>query len=167
MKAKILRTIISLFVFGLLTSCASIIHGPTQKIDITSQPVGAKVFIDGIDYGVTPTYVNLMRKGRMEDESRDKKEYLVRIELEGYIPYVLKLKREMDGWFLGNILFGGVIGIIVDASTGAMYKLTPDQIVAQMWKSTAVNYRKNDNIYLAITLIPDPTWEKIGCLKKI
>jgi hypothetical protein len=30
----------------------------------------------------------------------------------------------MDGWYIGNILFGGVIGfLIVDPATGAMWKL--------------------------------------------
>lgn len=37
----------------------------------------------------------------------------------------------MDGWLLGNLLIGGLIGIIIDASNGSMYKLTPDQVIAQ------------------------------------
>ena len=34
----------------------------------------------------------------------------------------------MDGWYIGNILFGGLIGmLIVDPATGAMYNL-PDRV---------------------------------------
>ena len=75
----------------------------------------------------------------------------------------------MDGWFLGNLIFGGIIGIIIDASNGAMYKLNPDQIIAQLGKSTSETGMKgeNDNIYVFVTLKADPSWEKIGSLKKI
>lgn len=35
----------------------------------------------------------------------------------------------MDGWYFGNILFGGLIGfLIVDPATGAMYTLKPDTL---------------------------------------
>jgi hypothetical protein len=90
------------------------------------------------------------------------------MEMEGYYPYEMKIKREMDGWFLGNLLFGGLIGIIVDASNGAMYKLTPDQVVAQMGKTTAMNSNKTDDkIYVAVTLDIDPAWERIGTMEKV
>ena len=73
----------------------------------------------------------------------------------------------MDGWFLGNIIFGGLIGIAIDAGNGSMYKLNPDQIVAQMGKTTAsVASEKNGDMYITVTLHPDPSWEKIGALSK-
>ncbi len=156
-----------LTVIGLMTSCASIIHGPNQSVDFSSQPSGAKITIDGKDYGVTPKSVDLRRKGRLKGEISDKKEYAVKIEMEGFYPYEIKIKREMDGWFLGNILFGGLIGIIIDAGNGAMYKLTPDQVVAQMGKTTAMNINKaDDKIYVAVSLDIDPSWEKIGTMEK-
>jgi hypothetical protein len=35
----------------------------------------------------------------------------------------------VDGWYFGNLLFGGLIGLlIVDPATGAMYKLEPNEI---------------------------------------
>ncbi|KGQ53534.1 hypothetical protein IO44_11000, partial [Gallibacterium anatis str. Avicor] len=34
---------------------------------------------------------------------------------------------KIDGWYIGNILFGGIVGLlIVDPITGAMYKLPPE-----------------------------------------
>lgn len=150
-----------------LTNCASIIHGPTQPIDITSQPSGAKITIDGNLHGTTPHAVLLKRKGRMKGESSDKKEYALKIEMDGYFPYEIKLKRELDGWFFGNILFGGIIGIIVDASNGAMYKLNPNQVIAQMGKQTASNNKGDGTLYIAVTLHPDPSWTKIGTLSSI
>ena len=165
--------VIKLVCFSILSisilSCASIIHGPSQNVDFSSQPAGAKITIDGNNYGVTPKTVPLRRKGRLKGETGDKKEYEVKLELAGYYPYELKIKREMDGWFLGNLLFGGLIGIIIDASNGSMYKLNPDQIIAQLGRTTGKADIKGerDNIYVFATLKADPSWEKIGTLKKI
>lgn len=165
MKKTFFRSSFALASIILITSCASIIHGPTQTVNFASQPTGAKITIDGKDYGNTPKTVDLRRKGRLKGEISTKKEYSVKIELEGFYPYELKIKREMDGWFLGNILFGGLIGIIIDASNGAMYKLTPDQLIAQLGKSTAMNMNEGE-IYIAATLTVDPSWKKIGNMEK-
>jgi len=163
---KRLRITSSLLALFLLGSCASIIHGPNQSIDFSSQPTGAKIFIDGKEYGITPKTVDLKRKGRLKGEISSKKEYAVKVELEGFYPYEVKLKREMDGWFLGNIIFGGLIGIIIDASNGAMYKLNPDQVIAQMGKSTSMISSKDEKVFVAVTLEADPSWQKIGQLSK-
>lgn len=168
MKKTTQNLLLTFLVIALLTSCASIIHGSKQSVNFSSIPPGAKIVIDGKDYGITPKSIELKRKGRLKGEDSNKKEYNVTIELDSYYPYEIKITREMDGWFLGNLLFGGLIGIIIDASNGAMYKLTPDQVIAQMGKATAMNYKEiDDNVYIAVTLNPDPNWEKIATLKKV
>ena len=74
----------------------------------------------------------------------------------------------MDGWLFGNLLFGGLICVIVDAATGAMYKLTPNQMAAQLQESTTKKITEEDKqLYFAVSLNIDPTWEKIGCMEKI
>ena len=164
---KIRITIIGILTL-IMSSCASIIHGPTQMINFSSQPSGATVTIDGKEYGKTPQSIELRRKGREKGDKSKKQQYDVKIALDGYYPYELKVKREMDGWFLGNLFFGGLIGIIIDASSGAMYKLTPEQVIAQMnSNSTAMIDVKEDRIYLEATMKIDPNWEKVGQLEKI
>lgn len=146
------------------SNCASIIHGPMQSVDISSQPSGAKITINDQFMGTTPKTFSLRRKGYMKGEPKRNKEYVAKIELDGYYPYELKIKRQMDGWFLGNLLFGGVIGIAIDAGNGAMYKLNPDQIIAQL-KSEGSNsgrIENNDDLHIAVVLKADPSWEKIG-----
>ena len=164
MKIKIIAIILTFF---LATSCGSIIHGSSQLVTFSSQPPGATITIDGKQYGKTPQSISLKRKGRLKGENSNKKSYDVKVSLEGYYSYDIKINREMDGWFIGNVLFGGLIGIIVDASNGAMYKLTPNQIIAQMNRSTAMNSTDKDQIYFAVTLEVDPSWEKIGQLEKV
>lgn len=167
MKTYFHYSLITLPLVALVMSCASIVHGPTQSVDFSSQPAGAKITIDGKDYGVTPKSVDLRRRGRLKGENSEKKEYAVKIELDGYYPYEIKIKREMDGWFLGNIIFGGLLGIIIDAGNGSMYKLTPDQVIAQMGRANAMILNKDDDkVYVAVTFHIDPNWEKIGEMKK-
>jgi len=152
----------------LLSSFASIIHGPSQVVDFSSQPNGATITIDGKEYGKTPQSILLKRKGRRKGENSRKQGYNVQVTLDKYYPYDFKIKREMDGWFLGNLLFGGIIGIIIDATNGSMYKLTPNQVNAQMKSnSTAMSTVDDDRIYVAVTMDINPNWEKIGTLKRI
>ena len=43
---------------------------------------------------------------------------------EGYGKQVATISAELDGWYIGNIVFGGLIGmLIVDPATGAMWRL--------------------------------------------
>lgn len=164
MNTKILLPLLTI-VF-LFSGCAFIMHGRFQTVDFTSQPKGAKVIIDGKEYGTTPQSVSLRRIGRLKGEPLEKLFYNVKIELDGFYPYELKVKRELDGWFFGNILIGGLVGLIIDSATGSMYKLNPDQVIATLEKMTSLNERGEDKIYIAITLTPDPSWEKIGELTK-
>ena len=54
--------------------------------------------------------------------------HIVRIELDGYEPYEFMIDRRVSGWVAGNILFGGLIGVAIDAATGSMYRLDPSEV---------------------------------------
>lgn len=138
----------------LTTGCASIIHGTSQNIDIASDPTGATILIDDEEVGTTPFVAGLKRKERKT----------IRIELDGYSPYEVALDRKLDGWYFGNILFGGIIGLVVDAANGAMYKLTPSQIDAHLSGGSTASLSGDDTIYLAVVLVPQPDWERIATL---
>jgi len=141
-----------LFVSG----CATIIHGSKQTVGISSNPSKAQVSIDGQLVGETPVSTRLTRGDH----------HLVKIELPGYMPYETNLIRKVDGWIAGNIVFGGLIGLAVDAITGGMYKLTPEQIQSELMNQTAEAV-KSDNVYLFITLNPNPEWEMVYTLNRI
>src|SRR5256885_14019069 len=99
-------------------ACASIIHGTHQDVGISSNPTAAHVTVDGQQTGTTPVVAHLTRKDN----------HIVRLELPGYKPYEATLTRGVSGWVWGNIVFGGLIGLAVDAISGGMYKLTPEQL---------------------------------------
>jgi hypothetical protein len=139
-----------------IQSCGTIIHGTTQQIGISSNPSNASVTINGQQFGNTPMIIHLGRKDS----------HLVRIQLDGYHAYETTLTRSVSGWVWGNIVFGGLIGLVIDASTGGMYKLTPDQITAEMRVRSNMASAGQDGLFLAVVLEADPSWEKIDALAR-
>src|SRR5579859_5446710 len=87
-------------------ACASIIHGTGQKLNIASVPAGATVSVDDEVVGVTPVVAKLHRNDPHTNV----------VKLEGYQPFQIKTTRHMDGWVLGNLVFGGPLGLIIDFS---------------------------------------------------
>ncbi|WP_413533022.1 PEGA domain-containing protein [Empedobacter brevis] len=138
-----------------LTSCATIISGSKQNVSFTSNPSKATVYINESEIGKTPIETKLERK----------KNYNVKIVLEGYEPFETKLTKKFNAWYIGNILFGGIIGLVIDPITGAMFKLTPQQIEAEMAQGTVFKQKGND-IYFTVKLDIDPSWQKVAQLKK-
>ena len=61
----------------------------------------------------------------------------MKIELPGYQPAESTITRGTSRWVLGNLLFGGLIGVVVDATSGGLYALTPEQISATLTASPA------------------------------
>jgi hypothetical protein len=152
------ENLVLLLVISILSSsCATIMLGTTQEVSISSNPTGALVTNNGLQLGKTPVVADLKRKGN----------HRIKIELEGYQPYEVMLSRSTSGWVFGNIIFGGIPGLIVDVVTGAMYILKPEQIQAELKKQGASFTLSESQMLITVTMSPDPTWQKIGDLTKI
>lgn len=140
-----------------LTSCATIINGTRQSVGIASNPTNASIWVDQTYVGCTPIVIEMSRKDN----------HIVRLELDGYQPYEATFSRHISGWVFGNILFGGLIGLAVDAISGGIYRLTPEQVQAEL-RSNNIAYSKNSKeSYIAVVLKPDPSWIKVGDLVAI
>lgn len=136
--------------------CATIMQGSSEQISVASTPTGAQVFVDGREAGITPMIANLSRKDR----------HVLSIRMDGYRPYELPIARSVSGWVAGNLVFGGVPGLIVDAVTGGMYKLTPTQVTATLGEGAATLGRDDGAIVVAVVLGADPAWQKVGQLER-
>ena len=150
----IVRAAIGLLGFG-LGACASIIHGTHQDVGITSAPTGAMVTIDNVRSGNTPVIAKLTRK----------ENHIVRIEMAGYQPIDLTLTHSVSGWVWGNVAFGGLIGLAVDAIDGGMYKLSPEQLTASLSATHASARQVGDGVYLFVVLKPQSDWVKVAQLQ--
>lgn len=84
--------------------------------------------------------------------------------MEGYEPYEVSFTRSTSGWVWGNIVFGGVIGLAVDAISGGLYKLSPEQVQAELRRSDDVarTIRPSEGgVYVFVTLEPRVEWERL------
>ncbi|MGP9812894.1 translation initiation factor 2 [Rhodopseudomonas sp. NSM] len=113
----------------LLSGCASVTRGTTETISIASTPSGALANVAGTDAPfscVTPCVVEVNRNA----------DITVSLSKEGYEPQIIPLTREISGGggagFAGNILLGGVVGMGVDAATGAAMDHKPNPVVVTL-----------------------------------
>ncbi len=150
-----LDVIAAVLIIGLLAGCASIMHGKMQSVSISSTPEGATVTVDNRAVGTTPVSAELTRKD----------EHIVRISLEGYTTATIPLIRKTSGYVWGNIFFGGLIGLAVDAMNGAMYKLEPEQLAITLDRDQS-SANKSGMLHIVTVLKPRPDWVKIGQLQR-
>lgn len=136
----------------LLSGCATIFEGGTQPVTFKSVPEAASISIvnragEKIHLGTTPATVTLKRgAGYFKAEK-----YTIHIEKEGYAPKDLIVTGSMNGWYVANLLFGGLVGLlIVDPVTGAMYDLAPDTVSATL---DAMNVKTSANDHSLIVVL--------------
>jgi hypothetical protein len=105
-----------------INGCASVTRGTKDTLVVESDPAGAKVRLSTGQEGRTPTSFQLPRK----------KAFDVFIEKDGYEPLTVHVSSQISGkggaGLAGNVLVGGVIGLGVDAMTGAAKDLKPNPI---------------------------------------
>ena len=116
----------------LVIGCASIIHGGTQDVTVSSEPGAARVSVyDRYNHeiwtGTAPCTIPMDRG----DGFLKKAHYRIEVAKEGYEPNSVYISSSLDaGWYLvGNFFIGGLVGwLIVDPASGAMWRLKPKEI---------------------------------------
>jgi hypothetical protein len=109
----------------LLSSCASIVSRPSRDVSIQSTPPGLSFAVinkhgETIHTGSTPQIVNLSARGGYFVPAK----YTVQVSRAGKVVGTQQVTAGMNGWYAGNIILGGLVGLlIVDPLTGAMYRM--------------------------------------------
>jgi hypothetical protein len=65
-------------------------------------------------------------------------DYMVTIEYAGYQSENIVIRRDIAGWFWGNILLGGVIGMVIDYATNNMWVHSPTIINLDLTKLSSL-----------------------------
>jgi len=124
-----MRQLVIAAVCAALGGCASVTRGTTENISIASTPSGAQADIVGLEIPtqcITPCVVQAKRNA----------DITVTISKEGYDPQIIPLTKEITGsggaGFAGNLLLGGVIGMGVDAATGAAQDHRPNPVIVTL-----------------------------------
>jgi hypothetical protein len=141
---------ITLAAIALTASCASILSDSVYPVNVSSDPSGANFVVSNrageeVESGTTPQVINLKSSsGYFKGET-----YQIVLSKPGFSDQVYTVSSSLDGWYWGNLLLGGLIGmLVVDPVTGAMYKL-PDRIDVPLSESTAMNGETDMSIMIA------------------
>jgi hypothetical protein len=117
----------------LFTGCASIFDGGPKTVRVNSDPTGAKVTVfnrDGneIYSDRTPATFRLERSsGFLQGEN-----YKFVFDMPGYEKRQMYVMSSLDGWTIGNFVFGGLIGLGIDGATGDIFTLSPRQLTCTL-----------------------------------
>jgi hypothetical protein len=105
-----------------VSGCASVTTGRYQHVPIDSHPQGADVTVSSGFRGITPCSFQLPRN----------MDHVVNIAKKGYRTAQVQLRRTIAGSTAGNLLIGGIIGLGVDAMTGACWKIIPENVYVDL-----------------------------------
>jgi len=103
-----------------VASCATLFKGTSQEVHFNSNPQKARVIVNGVDMGETPTALKL----------ETKKNYTITFTADGYKPKTHTISNHVGaGWIILDV-FAGLFGVIIDAATGAWYSLDQSNVDA-------------------------------------
>jgi hypothetical protein len=125
----------------LVSSCATIINGSKQNINIQSLTSDSKIFVDDKELGKDKVSIHLKRA----------KNHTIAIKKEGYETKHIQLRKEIvpgkliSDSLLAYLLLGltgygaaGAAWIIIDASTGSWYSFKQDTFIVELEKHQTV-----------------------------
>lgn len=130
------------------TGCATIATGGggRQTVKVVSEPPGANVIVDGVSVGPAPVDLVLSRKS----------EHFVVLQSPGYEPALLTIRSRFNPWVVGNIVVGGLIGVVVDVVTDATWKLSPDALNVQLQPVSQSTPAAPSPVTVLTTPLPPP-----------
>lgn len=136
-----------------MAGCASVTRGTTDTLVVSSDPAHAEVLLSKTNAPFTDAEIeaNLPKakaKALLEEGSKffgpieattpavftlqRKGDFRVRIERSGYRPVEVRVTHQVSNagglGVAGNVLVGGVVGLAIDAGTGAAHDLMPNPL---------------------------------------
>ncbi|HEY8579687.1 MAG TPA: translation initiation factor 2 [Beijerinckiaceae bacterium] len=121
-----MRPLLLLAAAAALAGCATVTRGTTNQIQIVSDPSGADARTSLGHACVTPCTLSVSRKD----------EFSVTFSKDGYEPQTVPVRTQLAGagaaGFAGNVLAGGIVGMGVDAATGATLEHQPNPVSATL-----------------------------------
>jgi len=118
---KMLVMLMVVGMLGVISGCATVMNTPYQNVPVTSSPLGAVVIASSSGHKIiTPGSFRLRRNVST----------VLTAELDGYGTMTKTLKPSIwNFWGLcGNVLVGGIPGIVVDGITGSSMVLIPKEV---------------------------------------
>ena len=109
-----------------VSSCATITRGTDEMFAVETDPPGAIATLSNGRVCKTPCTFKIRRKS----------DFRVEIVKPGYETYIAIISSSVDGagqaGLAGNVIFGGLIGVGVDAGSGAMHSHQPNPLIVEL-----------------------------------
>jgi hypothetical protein len=109
-----------------VSGCATVTRGTSEDMQITSEPSGARASTSTGFSCTTPCTLTVNRKD----------EFVVKFDEAGYRSQEIPVKTQIAGagaaGFAGNIVAGGIVGMVADAATGATLEHVPNPVHADL-----------------------------------
>lgn len=166
MKLQTPVSLMLVLVFA-ISGCASIVGKELFPVSFQSNPNEANLLIKDekgvtVFSGRTPTVVNLSA-GQSYFHA---KTYSISFSKDGYEQQQVVVKSTISGWYFGNILFGGLIGmLIVDPITGKMWKLPDAPVFGNLTQKVALNQKGRALQIATLDQVPESLRNKLIALK--
>ena len=119
----LLKFSVALTTAALLGGCATVTRGTTGQVTVNSEPTGAEAISStGLICPMTPCTWEISRKS----------EFAVTFKKQGYQTQQVQVGTKLAGGgatgFAGNVLIGGIVGMGVDAASGATMEHYPNPV---------------------------------------
>jgi hypothetical protein len=121
LSVKVVNLALVAIVGASLTGCATITRGTKDAWSVSSEPSGARVETsNGFFCQATPCAMKMPRKAQ----------FVATVTKAGYKPATITVTHKVSNGggagMAGNVLLGGLIGVAVDGTSGAMLDLVPN-----------------------------------------
>ncbi len=123
----------------LFSGCATIVSKTSYPVYIHTDPPRATITITNkkgkeVYKGASPATVKLNSGAGYFSKA----EYQVKISSPGFDEKIVPINFKINGWYFGNLLIGGVLGLlIIDPATGAMWKIKDPVVDETLTRSDA------------------------------
>lgn len=127
-KMKIKKLVTAVSAVLILSGCATIFSGTRAKVTVKDgNPASAKVFMNGNFIGNAPVTFKIPKKSFGKSST-------IEIKADGYKPMTITIDKRVQAGFIILDLFTGVVELVVDFATGAIYKPDPGIVKYQLEK---------------------------------
>lgn len=112
-----------------INGCATLFKGGSQGVNMSSDPSGAKVYVNGQLMGTAPLSLEL----------KVNKTYNIEFRKEGYESRTVSLNNSVGGGWVVLDILGGILPVVIDAATGNWYSLDQDHVNAVLEKQQSAS----------------------------
>src|SRR5689334_18759454 len=111
---KMVRLFSVIVLISMFSSCATIFSKSSYPVTFGSDPAGTTISVTNREHveifmGKTPCAVKL--KAGSKFFSRE--QYAIKFSRPGYDDKIVPINFKINAWYFGNLLLGGVIGMLI------------------------------------------------------